>query len=152
MQMAAIYSNMAAVQLKLGDWPKAIRSADQCLAIDEKNIKVLATRPCPKALALINTIMSRLFCLKALFRRAQAEFSNNDLDKAEASFKKVRFLTFHVGHSTLNITNRRFQVLTLDPSDPAPKAELQKIKERRKELERKSIKELSGMFNRGGLS
>ncbi|KAI9030442.1 hypothetical protein DFJ74DRAFT_470976 [Hyaloraphidium curvatum] len=97
---------MAAVQLKLGEWNKAIRAADQALNVDDKNVK-------------------------ALFRRAMAELGNDDLDLAEADFKKV---------------------VALDPADPAPRAELQKIKERRKELEKKSKSELSGMFNRGSLS
>lgn len=81
----------------------------------------------------------------------QAHFSNNDLDKAESDFRKVGTSRLN-GPDSGNVTTVFAKVLAVEPNHGESRQELHKIKERRKELERKSIKELSGMFNRGKLS
>ncbi|KAJ3081647.1 Tetratricopeptide repeat protein 9A [Quaeritorhiza haematococci] len=80
----------------------AVNACDQVLKLDDKNAK-------------------------AYFRRGQAHFASNSLDKAESDFRKAA---------------------ELEPNDRGIREELKKIKDKQKEYDLKQKQEWAGMFER----
>ncbi|KAJ3044056.1 hypothetical protein HDV00_003160 [Rhizophlyctis rosea] len=89
----------------------------------------IKTENWPKALKMCDKVITAdPNNVKAYFRRGQVHFNQQDYDKAQADFKKAA---------------------ELDPKDPGIRAELAKVRQKQKELEEKSRKELSGIFQKG---
>ncbi|KAJ3051704.1 hypothetical protein HK097_007270 [Rhizophlyctis rosea] len=110
-----------AVRKEIADTLKACHSNMAACYIKQSNwSKALAT--CDKVL---KTDPNNA---KAYFRKGQVYGNIPELDKAEAAYKKAA---------------------ELDPKDPGIRTELAKIRQKQKDLEDKSRKELAGMFQKG---
>ncbi|KAI9002010.1 hypothetical protein BC832DRAFT_561964 [Gaertneriomyces semiglobifer] len=104
--LKSCHLNMAACYLKLQKFEKAVSSCDKVIKIDPNNAK-------------------------AHFRRGQAHFSMNDVDKAAADLIKAGQLA---------------------PNDAGIREELTKVRQKQRELDEKSRREWMGVFNKGNLS